>query len=777
VVAQRSVGIDPAGEAVERRWADAATGCHAHCRALEFGGAGGVDLESAVREAVAATPDGGRVVVVADGRQTRGEAPAAIAAARAHGVKVDVLALPEAGTDAAVTRLGAPEAVHAGDPVPVEVNVRSTVAAPATLSLYEDGEPRGTRSVHLAVGDNPYLLSLTAGGVGSHDYRVVVRAEGDEAPGNDARAAVVRVVRAPRALVLAPGGSRLTSVLEGDGFDVTVATPAEAPTTPAAFGRYDTVALDDVAAPELGDVRAKALADAVRTGQAGLVVLGGPHSFSLGGYYASPLQAALPVGSLKPGNLQRRNLGLEMVLDRSGSMSETVAGVEKIAMVRVATRSATAFVAKHHDQFGAIAFDVAPHTVVPLTRLTSTADAAKVNHLIDRIRAEGGTNIYKALAAGAGQIETSRERNRHIVLLSDGISEKGTYAELVPRLRAEHITVSTVALGLDADFELLQDIAKETGGHFYATVDPRELPKIFAKDARAAARPVRLHGKIGVTPGEDSPIVRDLAGEALPVLHGNVVTELKPGAQAVLLGQDKDHPPDPTLSQWQYGAGRVVAWTPGIDPAWAGGWAGRTALFADAARYVEPAVAPDPLTPRLVPGAEGEVEVDEAQGGEPVEGVGAMEGSIVTPHGTPTPLDLEARAPWRFTAPLPDPAPGVDAFAVRDAARTSRGLLAVPYGEALRPLPADATPLGPLAANTGGRVLAADDVATLTARRTDLWWWLALAALLCFAADVAARLVPRRRPRRRTDLTPPSGGARSGGRRAGPVGSATSTPA
>jgi Ca-activated chloride channel homolog len=800
VVAQRSQGVDPAGQAVERRWAEVATECHAPCRVLEFGGVAGAagreaasgsagtagatgiepaasDLEAVVREAVAATPGGGRVVVLANGRQTRGEAEAADATARAHNVKVDVVPLPEAGRDAAVTRLQVPEALHAGDPLPLEVNVRSTVAAPATVSLYEDGHARGTRPVRLAVGDNPYLLSLVAGGPGAHAYRVVVRMKGDEGRGNDALAATLRVVRRPRALVVAPGASPLTAILEGDGIDVTTATPAQVPTTAAALGGFATVALDDVAAPELGDARAAALADAVRTGRTGLVVLGGPHSFSLGGYYASPLQDALPVGSLKPGNLQRRNLGLEMVLDRSGSMSETINGVEKIALVRVATRSATAFVAKHHDQFGAIAFDVEPHTVVPLTRLNSPAEAEAVNKSIDRIRSEGGTNIYKALAAGAKEIETSTEQNRHLVLLSDGISEKGTYAALVPRLRAEHITVSTVALGLDADFELLQSIAKETGGHFYATVNPRELPKIFAKDTRAAARPVRLHGKIGVTPGEDSPIVRDLAGQKLPTLRGNVVTELKPGAQAILLGQDKDHPPDPTLSQWQYGAGRVVAWTPGIDASWAGEWAKQSALFADMARYVEPAVPPEPLTPRIVPGAEAEVEVDEAEGTEPAAGVGAMQGSIVTPGGKPTPLDLQARAPWRWTAALPDRRPGVDAFALRNLGRTFRGLLAVPYSDALRPLPTDATPLGPLAAGTGGRVLAPTATGTLTAHRTDLWWWFALAALLCFLGDVAARLVPRRRSGRRNGLRPRSGGSRSAGRRADRAESATSTPA
>ncbi|HVX32000.1 MAG TPA: VWA domain-containing protein [Solirubrobacterales bacterium] len=774
VLAQRSVGVDRAGAAVERDWGAATSDCRGRCRTLGFGGAA-VDLEAAVREGVAATPAGGRVVVLADGRQTSGDAEAAVPSARARGVEVDVVPLPEAGDDAAVTRLQAPEALRAGDPLPLGVNVRSTVAAPATLSLYEDGHARGTRPVRLAVGDNPYLLSLVAGGAGAHDYRVVLRMRGDQARGNDALAATVRVVRAARALVVASGGSHLAQVLAGDGIEVTAATPAEVPADPAALARYATVALDDVAAPELGDARAAAIVDAVRAGRTGLVVLGGPHSFSLGGYYASPLQEALPVGSLKPGNLQRRNLGLEIVLDRSGSMAEAPDGVEKIALAKVATRSATAFVAKHHDQFGAIAFDAAPHVAVPLTRLSSPADADKVNRAVDRIRAEGGTNIYKALAAGAREIESSSEQKRHIVLLTDGISEKGSYAKVMPRLRAERITVSTVALGVDADFELLQAIAQETGGHFYATVNPRELPKIFAKDARAAARPVRLHGKIGVTPGVDSPIVRDLAGGKLPPLRGNVVTQLKPGAQAVLLGQDKDHPPDPTLSQWQYGAGRVVAWTPGIG-SWAGGYADRSALFADMARYVEPAVAPDALTPRVAPDAEGELEVDEAEGGEPAAGVGEMEGSIVTPGGTPTPLALEPRAPWRWTAPLPDRRPGVDAFAIRNLGRTSRGLLAVPYSPALRPLPADATPLGPLAAGTGGRVLAPGDAGTLSAHRTDLWWWFALAALLCFAADVAVRLVPRRRAGR-GPLRRRPGGSPSAGRRAGRAEPATSTPA
>jgi Ca-activated chloride channel homolog len=771
IVVQGPEGVGPSGQATARHWVKAAEACSGECRLSVAGD----DLESAVRAAASTTPHGGRLVVLSNGRQAGGEATAAAATARSRGVEVDTVPLAEGGADAAVTRLQLPGALHAGDPLPVEVNVRSTVAGPARLSLYEDGKSRGARKVRLAVGDNPYLLSLTAGGPGAHGYRVAIHIKGDGSTANDALAATVRVVRRPRALVVSAGASPLAALLEDDGIAVTAATPAAVPSDPAALAAYDVVALDDVAAPELGDARAAALATAARTGRTGLLVLGGPHAFSLGRYYESPLQDALPVSSLKPGNLQRKNLALEMVLDRSGSMTEAVEGVEKIAMVRAATKAATGFIAKHDDQFGAIAFDVGPHNAVPLTALKTPADAEAANAAIRRIHAEGGTNIYKALAAGVRQIEQSHEKNRHIVLLSDGISEKGSYAALVPQLKADDITVSTIALGMDADFELLKGIADQTGGRFYKTEDPHQLPKIFAKEARAAARPVRLHGKIGVTPGEDSPIVRDLAGSRLPVLSGNVVAQLKPGAGAVLLGADKHHPPDPVLAQWQYGAGRVVAWTPGLGD-WASAYAKLPALFADAARWVEPAVAPTPLTPRLVPGEEGELEVDEAEGPAPAEGVSELEGSLVAPGGKPTPLTLEQGAPWRFLAALPDRSPGVDAYALRGNGRTARGLLAVPYPAVLMPLPAEATPLGPLAANAGGRVIDPGDVGTLDGDRHALWWWAALAALICFLADVGYRLLPRRRSRRAA-LRPRPGAGPSVDRRAGRAVEPTSTPA
>ena len=127
--------------------------------------------------------------------------------------------------------------------------------------------------------------------------------------------------------------------------------------------------LEDVSAEELGPGGRRRLEEAVRDQALGFLALGGDHSFSLGKYYKSPLQEVLPVKSLVPGKLQRKNVAIELVLDRSGSMINEVGGVPKIAMAQAAARGALGFLLKHRDQVGIVPFEIKPKALVPLTRV------------------------------------------------------------------------------------------------------------------------------------------------------------------------------------------------------------------------------------------------------------------------------------------------------------------------------------------------------------------------------------------------------------------------
>jgi Ca-activated chloride channel homolog len=764
LVLDRSLSIDPSSSAAENAWLRADEGCGSDCHVVQFGGAAeltGADagplpntagtgieghqtnLQGALELALARTPRGGRVVLLSDGRQTSGEPTDLTALAHERDITVDTVALTHEPADAAITRLQAPPALHGGDPVSLEVTVRSTVAEPARLTVKRDGVAIGHQQVKLGVGDNPFLFGVRAPlHPGSYGYEVEVEAEGDSRPQNDALGTAVRVERSPRVIVAAHDGTTAAEMLEADGFDVTAVPASSLPKEPAGYRGADAVVLEDVSADELGKVRAKAIEQTVRSRALGFLALGGNQSFSLGRYYKSPLQEVLPVKSLVPGKLQRKNVAVELVLDRSGSMINEVGGVPKIAMAQAAARGAAAFLLKHRDQIGIVSFEIKPKILLPLTRV-EPSNIGQIEHKINTLPANGGTNIYKGLAAGVKEILASKAKDRHIILLTDGISEPGKYKQFVPALKKAKISVASVALGSEADFKLMKEIAAETGGNYYATENARELPKIFDKEVRLNTRTVRLRGEIGVSAGDPSPITGSLVGEELPPLGGNVVTQLKPGAEAALLGQDKNHPPDPVLAQWQYGAGRVAAWTPGLAPESAGAWVEKPQLFQDAARWVERGVAPPPLTPTLAPDAQRTVEVVPVS---PTTGrrleLGALEGTLTSPRGKTAQLTFEQTAPGRWTVELPELPAGEYEYALTATGAPSlTGTLAIPYPAEFRPGRLDTTPLGPLAAAAGGTSLSASDQSSIEGTTRHIWWILAAVALACFVVGAILRLL------------------------------------
>jgi Ca-activated chloride channel homolog len=763
LVLDRSLSIGTASAESERAWLTANEGCSDDCHVVQFGGgaeltgagtgplastaAGGLEgresnLQGALELALARTPRGGRVILLSDGRQTSGEPLPLAAAARERGITLDTVALTAGPADAAITRLQAPGALHAGDPLSLEVTVRSNVAEKAALVVSRNGTTVGRQQVELGIGDNPYLFSVRAPlHTGSYGYEVSVKTERDTRPQNDTLGTTVRVSAAPQALVVGGDGSSAAELMKADGFKVTSVGPGQLPSSAAGYTGDDAVVLEDVPGEAIGKPRAKALGEAVRTNALGLLALGGNQSFSLGKYYKSPLQEVLPVKSLVPGKLQRKNVAIELVLDRSGSMINEVGGVPKIAMAQAAALGALDFLLKHHDQIGIVDFEIKAKTLVPLTRVEA-GNLAEIEHKIKTIPANGGTNIYKGLSAGVKEIERSKAKDRHIILLTDGISEPGTYKQLVPGLKKGKISVATVALGAEADFGLLKEIAAETGGNYYATENARDLPKIFSKETRINTRTVRLRGRLGVSAGDPSPITSSLVGQKLAPLGGNVVTELKPGALAALLGQDKDHAPDPVLAQWQYGAGRTAAWTPGLSPEWAGEWLKQPQLFQDAARWVERGVATPPLTPSLVPGDQRELEVAPVSAaGRPIT-LGALAGTLTSPKGKTTTLRFEEAASERWTAALPELAAGEYEYALTsEGAGSLTGKLAVPYPAEYRLGRIDTTPLGPLAAAAGGTTLSVADPGYIEGSSHRLWWVFAALGLACFLVGVALRLL------------------------------------
>jgi hypothetical protein len=768
LVVDRSASIDAAMAARQADWVRAAVrehACASPCRVVEFAttatfaaraadGAAAApapartatDLAAALRLATGALPDGGRAIVLSDGFPTAGAASAAARTAVREGVTVDGVALVRGSTpaDAAVTRLVAPTPLHSGDALTLQATIRSTVARGARLVLSRDGTPIGGQDVALRRGDNPLLLSYRAPAQGWHAYRLRVVLPGDGVPANDGLDATTRIAAPPRVLIVegAPGrAGSLPAVLARDGIQARTAGAADLPSAAADLVAQDVVVLADVAAPQLTAAQVDALRSAVRGG-IGLLVLGGEHSLSLGRYAGTRLDAMLPVQSLSPGGVRRRRLALQLVLDRSSSMNDLAGGGAdpKIAMARAAARSAVAFAARDDDELGLVAFDAVPHVVVPLQRVTP-GTAAAVAGQVDTLDADGGTNLLKGLQAGLAQVTQSAAPVKHVLLMSDGVSEPADYGPLIARLRAAKVTLSTIALGQDADAALLRRLARQGGGRAYVVPDARSLPRVFAQEARRSAPSVAVQASLPVSAGAASPILAGLGSAALPPVAGTVLTRLRDGAAAPLT-TEVNGTTAPLLAQWQYGLGRVVVWTPGAR-AWAGTWpTAEAALFTGAARWTERGVATPALQPAPDAADPSRLIVDpQATAGVALE-LAAVRGTLSRATGGDEALAFRQVAPSRYAATLPR-RPGVYGVGVAaDAAGApapAQALVAVPYAAELTPQPADAAVLGTVAATTGGTLLdPADPAAALRPDAgTALWRIPAIAALLLLLAAVA----------------------------------------
>ena len=109
-----------------------------------------------------------------------------------------------------------------------------------------------------------------------------------------------------------------------------------------------------------------------------------------------------------------------------------------------------------------------------------------------------------------------------------------------PRSWLRGPSVSTVALGEDADRQLLSSIAEAGHGRFYETNDPSNVPQIFTKETMEATKSAIKEDLYGTVQVGDHPILAGYHGSDLPFTLGYVMTEAKPTAQLLLAVETGD---------------------------------------------------------------------------------------------------------------------------------------------------------------------------------------------------------------------------------------------
>ena len=524
---------------------------------------GGTNIESAITLARLTLPAEGtrRIVLFSDGRQTSGSAERAAAAAAQSGIAIDVVALAAPGAERLVElrAVEAPARARVLEPFRVAVHVRGAPGASAVISLVDDGGREQSRRITLGpTGEGRADFTAAAMVAGIHTYRAGLNGDGDTdfSPG-----ATVTVDGPPALLYVGNAGRALERVVRSR-FAVTHVTPAALPTQRQELSRFDAVVFDEVPASTVSTAAAEAVREYVERDGGGLLVLGSAATLDSAAA-VSALAPVLPVDFRARGGRRGTSLAYVLLFDKSGSMADSAGGVPKIELARQSVMTVLGILPAT-TSFGVIAFDRAPHVVVPLA---TRHDPSRVAAMLRDVEAGGATIVAPALDLALQWASRAGADRRRVLLVSDGRTSAGDAVRLRTAARSRAAELSVVAIGADADRQLLTEIASVSGGRAYFPEDLRDLPAIVARDAAQAAGPPVVEERFVPRAPLGHPALAGIEG-TFPPLDGYVVGALRAGAEPWLVS----HLDDPVLAGWRFGVGRAAVYGGALSSAWSAQW-------------------------------------------------------------------------------------------------------------------------------------------------------------------------------------------------------------
>ena len=709
------------------------------------------DLAAALRMAGALLPRDARyapeIVLLSDGWATAGAPPAD---ALPDGVAVSYVVPPPLGDHplAVVHALEVPPTERAGEQFDVNLSLQAAEATDARLRLWIGSTLVADGQVHLEPGETHLTLPGLVGTPGFTELRVTL----DAGQSSSSLAAVTVAKPAGRVLVLEDEphtADGLVPLLQGQGLQVDRQPSSSLPPSATALAADDGIVLVNTPATSLSLDQQRTLQSYVQDLGHGVVVVGGARAFGPGGYQDTPLDDMLPVSAEPPVEPQQGSLALFLVIDRSGSMdivtggSSTSKGATKMAMAREAAMQAAQLL-QPDDTLGVIAFDSSFQWIVPPTKLQGPADIQRAQSLISTIKAGGGTSILPPLQAAFEAAAQTSAPLKHIILMTDGESNDRGYEDLLSRTAAEQITLSTLAIGSDADTKLLASLARLGGGRYYFTERSTQIPLIASKETTILTRNAIVEGQVGALVAEPSPILRSLAGD-FPPLQGYVATTRKDRA-VTALETERGHP---LLAHWQYGLGRVVAWTSDAQQGWTSAWAtwpGAAQFWSQAVRWSLPAPVRADFQPSVQVAPDGRhvvLQVRALADDGHFANLQDTRATVVGPDGAAREVSLPQTAPGTYQLTSQVDQAGTYRVLFKQGLREEVAGFSVPDSPETHTAGTNAALLDQLARTSGGRELR--DVSDLARPASgagpaiDLWPWLVALALLLLPLDVYLR--------------------------------------
>lgn len=195
---------------------------------------------------------------------------------------------------------------------------------------------------------------------------------------------------------------------------------------------------------------------------------------------ARPVHLALTFDAPEITGARAQPAAFVAVIDRSGSMQGAPLAAAKRA-VRGVVRNL-----RRGDFFGLVVFDTEAQVLVPLA---AERDVAGLSRIIDGIQAGSSTNLAGGWCLGRDLLaDAPAACPRKLLLLTDGqlnagLTDSAMVAQMAgAALESHRIRTSCLGFGPSYNEDLLDAVAKATGGALHDANQPDQLPEVFRKE-------------------------------------------------------------------------------------------------------------------------------------------------------------------------------------------------------------------------------------------------------------------------------------------------------
>lgn len=762
------------------------------------------DIAAALRMALASFPEGGarRILLISDGNENRGQALNEAHVARLNGVPIDVVPLRfRFENEVLVERVDVPSEVRPDQDIPLRVVIRNFAPRRVTGTLtvtrtfdtkVDSARQRTVLEPGLNVLQAKWPARLVVPG-GVSNYRAVFAPDmlpNDRADNNEAVAPVLirgesrnillivqdknSPLHAPLVKALTSGPKALANL--GLQRNIVVREPEELPDdkdqTRFHLTNYDTVIFFNIPADRVTAGQQEALRKSIRDQGIGMVMIGGIDSFGAGRWQGEPLEDALPLDTALRTRKVTGKGGLVLIMHAS-EMAEGNFWQKEIARLAISKLSA-------HDEVGILyySYGIGGSTGhvwhVPLQEVGPKR--AEILRQLGTMEPGDMPEFDPSMRMAAKSLsETERGISaRHVILISDGDHGLLQNLAIIDDYIKNRITLTTVGVTTHgpAAQQALASISQACRGRHYPVDDPSELPRIYIKETRV------LNQSFLFEKPYRPQLTQELAdplrewNKPFPPLGGLVRTSRKPSnlVQVLMRAPLSDQEENPLLAQWQYGLGRVVAFTSdamGVDRGWAKEWINNdielfndfwTRVVEGSMRTVEDAGLS--LQTRYEQGKIRITLIDqrdkETRGKKPL---GSLQTTVVGSNSAQsTTAVMEPLAPGVYEALVDVEASGAYSVSVSGMTNLAsqkpvvygRSALSVPYSPEFNVVQDNAGLLSEIAKITGGRVIEEKDLHSSdlflhdgpsSKRMQPLWYWLLFAAASLLFFDIVVRRI------------------------------------